>query len=324
MAVIPILWWTQHLSFAALLALTFAIGTFAAPYFSSSRLIIPEVVGEDERLVAQGNAILGGGNMITQIAGPVLAGVLIAATSPAAVLVVDGATYVFSFLTIAAVVRAGCRVAETPASKGVLAGLRFLFGDSLLGPLMAVAVVLNFVAQGLIIGVQGLAYFRYHESPHVAGFLFGGFGVGALLGSIAAQQLAQKADLLKLVAASIVAMPLPLWLLGIRIPWAAAMVVIGAFAFFTPLVNAPLIGIITTRTPPALRPKVMTAVLTLASAAGPLGFLVAGESLRWISLTTLFVLVAAGLTALGLAAAAVILRGRAAADLVAVPDVAHG
>jgi predicted permease len=102
------------------------------------------------------------------------------------------------------------------------------------------------------------------------------------------------------------------------------MVVIGAFAFFTPLVNAPQIGFITTRTPPALRPKVMTAVLTLASAAGPLGFLVAGESLRWISLTTLFVLVAAGLTALGLAAAAVILRGRAAADLVAVPDVAHG
>lgn len=324
LAVIPALWWTHHLSFAALLAITFAIGIFAAPYFSSSRLIIPEVVGEDERLVAQGNAILGGGQMVTQIAGPVLAGVLIAATSPAAVLVVDGATYVVSFLTIAAVVRAGRRVDETPASKGVLAGLRFLFRDPLLGPLMTVAVVLNFVAQGLIIGIQGLAYFRYHHNSHVAGFLFGAFGVGALAGSIAVSRFVQKADLLRLVAGAIVAMPLPLWLLGIRLPWAAALVVIGAFAFFTPLVNAPLVGIITTRTPAALRPKVMTAVMTLSSAAGPLGFLAAGESLRFISLTTLFVLVAAGLTALGLAAAAVLLRQRAAADLVAVADVAHG
>jgi len=324
MAVIPILWWTHHLSFAALLAIAFAVGIFAAPYFSSSRLIIPEVVGEDERLVAQGNAILGGGNMITQIAGPVLAGVLIAATSPATVLVVDGATYVFSFLTIAAVVRAGRRVDETPESKGVLAGLRFLFRDSLLGPVMAVAVVLNFTAQGLIIGVQGLAYFRYDQSAHVAGFLFGAFGIGALLGSIVAQQVAQKADLLKLVAVSIVAMPLPLWLLGISMPWAAAMVVIAAFAFFTPLVNAPMIGILTMRTPASLRPKVMTAVMTLSSVAGPLGFLAAGESLRFISVTTLFLFVAAGMTALALLFAAVVLRNRAAPDVVAVPDVAHG
>ena len=30
-------------------AATFAIGCFAAPYFASSRLVLPEVAGEDER-----------------------------------------------------------------------------------------------------------------------------------------------------------------------------------------------------------------------------------------------------------------------------------
>src|SRR4029078_5654580 len=56
MLVIPILHSTGHLSFPALLATTFAIGIFAAPYFASSRLVVPEVAGEDEQTVARGNA----------------------------------------------------------------------------------------------------------------------------------------------------------------------------------------------------------------------------------------------------------------------------
>src|SRR5439155_183793 len=163
-----------------LLAATFAIGSFTAPYFVSSRLVVPEVTGEDEHAVAEVNAVLAGGNQITQIAGPVLAGVLIAATSPAAVLVVDGSTYVFSFLTIA-------------------------------------------------------------------------------------------------------------------MPWPAAMVVIGAFSFFAPLVNAPIIGVLTVRTPPELRPKVMTAVMTIATVAGPPGSLSAGFALGHVSVYLVFFVIAAAL-----------------------------
>ncbi|HVH52475.1 MAG TPA: MFS transporter, partial [Gaiellaceae bacterium] len=283
MLVLPILHWTGHLTFSALLGAAFAVGCFAAPYFASSRLVVPEVAGEDEHAVAQVNAVLGGANQITQIAGPVLAGVLIALTSPSTVLVVDAGTYVFSFLTIATFVRAGNRIAQTEESKGLLAGLRFLWHDKLLGPMLLAACGLNLFAQGLIVGINTLAYFHYDANARVAGFLFGGFGAGALLGALAAQQLARNADLLKLAAVSIVAMPLPLFLLGISMPWPAAVVVVAAFAFFTPLVNAPVIGIITVRTPAALRPKVMTAVMTVATMAGPIGFFGAGEVLRWIS-----------------------------------------
>src|SRR5205823_13377713 len=118
MLVIPILHHYGDLSFAALLGTAFAIGTFTAPYFASSRLIVPEVAGEDEQAVASVNAVLSGANQITQLAGPVLAGVLIAATTPATVLVIDGFTYVFSFATIALVVRAGKRIEATERSKG--------------------------------------------------------------------------------------------------------------------------------------------------------------------------------------------------------------
>jgi MFS family permease len=314
MLVIPILHHTGHLSFAALLATTFAIGIFAAPYFASSRLVVPEVAGEDEQAVASVNAVLSGANQLTQLAGPVLAAVIISLFGSATVLVVDGCTYVFSFLVILTVVRAGKRVEAAAQQKGVLSGLKFLLGDPLLGPMMLAACVINFVAQGIVLGVQAIDYFRYHHSGHVIGFLFAGFGIGALAGAILAQQLTQKVPLLKLAAVAIVAMPLPLFLLSPSTPWPAAVVILAAFAFFTPLVNAPVIGILTVRTPAELRPKVMTAVMTVATMAGPFGFLAAGYLLRYVSLGSFFVGLPALLTLGGLAFAAVVLRQQRAAE----------
>jgi MFS family permease len=309
LAVVPVLHWTGHLSFGALLATTFAVGCFSAPYFSSSRLVIPEIVGEDEHRVAEANAILGGVNPLTQVLGPVLAGVLIAVAGPAAVLAVDGATYAVSFLTILLVVRAGRRVEQTEQSRGVLAGARFLLHDRLLGPLLVIACLVNFLVQGLIVGVDVLAYFHY-ESAHVLGFLFGAIGAGALLGALVAQQLTQKVDLLKLAAVAMALSPLPIWLLPTALPWAAAMLALALFGFFTPLVNAPIIAVLTVRTPPALRPKVMTAVMTIASLASPLGLVAASQALHVVSLRLLFAGVAALLTLAAAAFALVLLRSR--------------
>jgi hypothetical protein len=64
----------------------------------------------------------------------------------------------------------------------------------------------------------------------------------------------------------------------------------------------------------------MTAVMTVASLAGPLGFLAAGEALRWISVQTLFLVVAAALLAGSLLFARVLLRnGRSPDPSVPVP-----
>jgi hypothetical protein len=97
-------------------------------------------------------------------------------------------------------------------------------------------------------------------------------------------------------------------------PWAAAAVVVGCFGFTAPLVNAPIIGILTVRTPVALRPKVMTAVMTVASLAGPLGFVGASQALRYVSLRVVFLAVAGALSVASFAFAAVLLRGRASGE----------
>ena len=81
---------------------------------------------------------------------------------------------------------------------------------------------------------------------------------------------------LKLAAVGIVALPLPIWLLGLDLPLWATMAALFVSTIPQPLVNAPVIGLMTTRTPEALRPKVMTSVLTVAMLAGPVGLAAAG------------------------------------------------
>ncbi len=308
MLVIPILHSTGHLSFAALLGTTFAIGIFAAPYLASSRLVVPEVAGEDEQTVASVNAVLSGVQQLTLLVGPVLAGVVIAATSPATVLVVDACTYLFSFLVIAIVVRAGKRVEAAARQKGVFSGVKFLLGDSLLGPITIAACVVNFVAQGILLGVEGIAFFRYDANAHALGFLFAGFGVGALAGAVVAQQATQRVPLPKLAALALVAMPLPLFLLSPTTPWPVAALIVGVFAFFVPLVQAPITGLLTMRTPAELRPKVFTGFMTLATMAGPFGFIAAGYILRRVALGHFFLGLPALLMLGSLAFAAVLLR----------------
>ena len=322
--VIPILHRSGHLSFPALLAVTFAIGVFTAPYFASARMVVPEIVGDDERLVAQVNALLAGANQITQIAGPVLAGLLIAAVGPSTVLVVDGCSYLLSFLVVALLVSVGKAAASSPESGGLLAGLGFLMRDGLLGPIVIVACALTFFVQGLTVGLQALAFFRYDSDARVLGYLFAALGAGALLGAIAAQLLVRDVDLLKLAAVAIVAMPLPLFLLGFSVPWTAALVVVAAVGFCTPLVNAPLMGVLTVRTPEALRPKVLTAVLAVTSLAGPLGFVVAGESLRFVPLSTFFFVLPALILLGSLTFAGVILRRRNSPNPLSPSPIAHG
>jgi len=308
MAAIPILHWAGHLSFGLLLVLTFLIGCFMAPYYASSRLILPEVVGEDEQLVAQGSAFLQAATQLTQLGGPILGGVLISLLSAPAVLIVDAATYAFSFIVIFAFVRVGKRVAPDESSRGVFAGLRYLLHHRLLGPMLAAASFINFAAQGLLALIPVIVLRRYDADPKIVGFCFAAFGAGALFGSLVAAQLVRRVPLLKLAGAAILLMSLPLWFVAISMPWPALLVVFAVFGSCAPLVNAPVLTILTVRTPQALRPKVMTAVMTVSALIGPLGFLAVGQALQHVGIPVVALAIAGGFTAGSLCFSAAVRR----------------
>jgi predicted MFS family arabinose efflux permease len=253
-------------------------------------------VGEDEQLVAQGSAFVQAVQQLTQLGGPIFGGLLIAWISAPAVLLIDASTYAFSFVVILLFVRSRQRVAADESSRGVFAGLRYLARDRLLGPVLVIASIFGFVIQGLVATLPVLVLRRYDADATIVGFLFSAYGGGALIGSLIVSRVVRKVPLLQLVGVAILAMALPLWVLAVSLPWWVVIVVLGAFAVCAPFVNAPLIAILTVRTPKALRPKAVTALMTVSGVVGPLGFLVAGESLQYVSLTVVFLVVAVGFT----------------------------
>lgn len=305
---IPLLHQAGLLSFPLLLAIVFLIGCFIAPYFSAQRLILPELVGDDERIVAQANAVVEGAQRTTALVGPASAGVLIAAFGATNVLYIDAATFLFAAVVITLFVPRRPPLPPTEESRGVLAGVRFIVRDPLLAPLGVTALFLNMFGQMLGASLPVLAYEQYGGSSRIAGAFFASFGAGAVVGSVAAIRLVPRYDPIKLGTVSLVALALPIWLLALELPAIGVMAALFASSAFGPLVNAPLIGVITMRTPAALRAKVMTAVLTFAMLAGPVGLLAVGPLLEAWGPRPVFLLIAAGQLAATLFFAVVVLR----------------
>ncbi|MGZ8783220.1 MAG: MFS transporter [Gaiellaceae bacterium] len=309
LAALPLLHAADLLSFPLLLALVFLLGCFMTPYFAAQRVILPELVGEDERTITQANSLIEGGTAIAGLAGPALAGVLIPFMSAPNVLYVDAATYAVSFLLLWGLVPKTKRLAGAVASGGVLAGIAFFVRDRLLAQLGGTVIVLNFVGAAVSATIPFYAFHEF-ESSRVAGLFYTAGGAGALLGSIAAMVAVKRMAPLRMAGMGIVAATLPLWLLPLDLPAWGVMGALFLMMLFIPFVNGPLIGLITTRTPAELRPKVMTALISVSTLSAPLGFLTAGQLLGAWEPTRVFGAAAIGMTATALVFATIALRHR--------------
>jgi MFS family permease len=130
MLVIPVLRWSGSLRFPLVVAVAFALGAFGAPYFAANRLILPELLGEEETTVSQASALFQVATRRTLLLGPVTAGVLIGIIGAPTVLLVDAATYVVAVALVARFVPA---TSPAPAAdgedRGVRAGLRWAARD---------------------------------------------------------------------------------------------------------------------------------------------------------------------------------------------------
>jgi predicted MFS family arabinose efflux permease len=153
-----------------------------------------------------------------------------------------------------------------------------------------------------------LAFQEFGGSSRVAGVFFAAFGAGAVVGSVIAVKIVPRFDPVRLGASALVGLAVPLPLLALHLPVWGVVLVLFVSSLFGPLVNAPLIGVITMRTPEALRAKVMTAVLTFALLAGPLGLFLGGPLLQALGPHAVFLIVAAGQLAAAIPFAVMALR----------------
>jgi len=282
MLFVPILHWSGHLSMPALLLLAFLLGALAGPYFTAQRVIMPELLGEDEATMSQANALFQGAIRTTLLLGPPLGGVLIGLIGAANVLVVDAATYLVSFALVALFVptRKPAPKEEGTDSGGLLAGLKFLVREPLLRVWIPLFVAGDAAWQAFFIAVPVLTIERFGADAKIAGALFAGFGAGALIGNfLSFRFLAQRIDGLRLIALSVPLQAAPLWLLTLHLPARAMFGAILVSGIGNGICNPTIHSLFTLRMPVAIRPKAMSAATVIWGLGTPLGLLFAGPVL---------------------------------------------
>ncbi len=211
------------LPFAGIVACAVVAGAATPPVGPCLRAMWPDMLG-DRSLAHKAFALESAGLEITYIAGPVLIAGAIGSQSTAAAALTSGLLLLAGTLVFAA---AGPVRAFRPAPRAAGGG----------GPLrssgvrtLAVVYVLVGLAFGAVeVGVPASADAAGH--PHASGLLLGVWGLGSLLGGIAAAQARPPADrvrrlclLLALLAAGHALLAVPAGLLGL----AALLLLAGA------------------------------------------------------------------------------------------------
>jgi predicted MFS family arabinose efflux permease len=292
-ALVPALHSFGALSFGLILVVAALNGLFSTAYFTCQRLVIPAVVGLGEQDVAQANSLVEGATNVTNFVGPALAGVLIAFVGAANVMWIDAGSFAVSFLLVAVFVRVAREVHAPEESGGLWAGLAYLRRDRLVARASLSSLLYGFLFPILVASFPVLAFEQYHRNPRVAGLLLSAFGGGSVAGSLAAYRILGRIAPMRLAAISVAGLSAPLWVLVPHTPLAVVVAALALSGFSNPLINAPYLGMLSTRVPRALQAKVIQTLITANRVAGPLGYALAGPLFVGLGLHASYAVVAA-------------------------------
>jgi MFS family permease len=292
-ALVPFLHLLGGLSYSLILAVAFVQGGLSTAYFTCQRALIPAIVGASEQGVAQANTFLEGATNFTSFAGPAIAGVLIALVGAVNVMWIDATSFLLSFVLVAAFVRVVHQVHDREEVGGVLAGLAYIRRDRFVRRAVLSPFLFGAAFPLVFASFPVLAYRDYHHDPRVAGLLFAAYGGGSVAGSFATYVALARFEAISIATFAAVALAAPFWLLVPHIPLAVFVFAMAITGFGNPMTNAPYFGILTTRVPPALFPKVLQAIIVSNQLIRPAAYATAGFLFASIGLHTIYAIAAA-------------------------------
>ena len=120
---------------------------------------------------------------LMKMIGPVVGGLILVAAGPTATFAFGSLSYLPAIVALA-LWRPAPRSepSETSVVEAIIDGVRFLASSRQLHPIVQRAFLFGFCANGVIALLPLLARNQYGGAAYVYGMLFGGFGLGAILG----------------------------------------------------------------------------------------------------------------------------------------------
>ena len=293
LASIPVAHWLGALTIWQLYVVGFAVGVFTVFFDVSYQSYLPSLVEREQLL--EGNAKLEVSRSGTQLAGPGIAGPLIAAvTAPVAVLI-DAISFVGSAVFLFAIRKQEAaaptrevRRAGPGMKEEVKEGLRWVLGNRYLRWIAASTATFNLFASIIFSIFLVFAVRELDLGPGTIGLIFAVANVGYLVGALAANRLARRFG----VGPTIVmgaACSVSLLLLAVApasnpIPFLIAAQAISSMGI--PIYNITQVSFRQAITPERLQGRMNSVMRFIVWGVMPLGSLLGGAIATWFGLRT--------------------------------------
>jgi MFS family permease len=305
-ALVPLLYHTVGLLFWQLLVLVFLGGFLDAPGHTARQSLVPDLAGRAGMGIERANSVFQGIQFASLLLGPPLAGLLISLFAPGNVLWIDAATFVVSATLVAALLptpalRSGVRRAGRYLAE-LAEGLAFIRRDRLVVWMFGIGVVANSLAVPLFAVVLPFFAKEAYGSAVDLGLMLGGFGSGALAGTVLYGIFGGRLPRRATLVSAISLLGVPFWVLVATPPLGVA---IGAL-FMAGLALGPpnplTYSVLQERTPPWMLGRVLGAGVSLSMVGAPAGMVLCGYALEILGLRPTLVGISACYLAVGLLA----------------------
>jgi MFS family permease len=275
-AAIPVSALTFGLSVPLVLVFAFLGALLDAPGQTARQVLVPDVAERAGIGLDRANALFQATQNVSLLVGPIAAGVIIVAVGPTNALWFDAASFVVSAAIVALAVPRTAAVASDEQVADVLAGIRLVARDALLGGMTLVAAIANFVFTPFFVVLLPTFALQSGLDAGTLGLLVAAVAGGTVVGSIAYGIAGSRVPRRPTMAIGAVGTGLGIAVVALGPP---IPVVIGALAFAgfsVGPVNPIAFTIMQERVPPELRGRAFGAILGGILVAAPLGMIAFG------------------------------------------------
>lgn len=288
---------TLHLGlYVALLAVSSLLATWGS---AGRYALVAELLAPVHHLPA--NAVLATIANSATIAGPPLAGLLIAWTNPATVIAIDAASFAALALTYRLAVPPAVVAAAEPSDASSRAGFAAIRADRTLLGLLVLSFVFFFLFGPFYVAMPVHVATDLHAPATVLGAYYTAFGVGALLGGLATGYL-RRWSLWPTTIGIVLGFGAALLPLGLTVPTAVGVASFAlAGAIWAPYMSTSM-ALFQRTTPAADLPQVLAANGTVLVLAVPLGTIAGGPLVAALGARATLLTIAVATLALGVVA----------------------
>ena len=282
---IPLVAQFGHLNVWLIYAVTFVQSTIFIAFSAGEFAAIPSLVSTDDLVTANGR--IQATFSAAQVAGPLLAGVLVSFLPLAWVMAFDAGSFAISALSLSLIRGSFNAVGDEPKEAttilhDVREGLRYVLGHPVLRNISAMMALINFVDAGVIAQLVLFATDRLGASKFQIGALFAAGSAGVVVTGLLAGRLRKRFSFTALAMTSLMLMGGCLVVFaGMRWYW-AALPLWAASSGLGILFNINTGSLRQEIVPNHLLSRVMSIASVLAWSAIPAGALVSG----WVVSTT--------------------------------------